>query len=151
MSKLSLCLLIMLSIALSTEASSSGTLNHQETCDPRPSQTDEFKKCDTSKRLSCNPSTLLCECHHEGRDIFDEDSGRCETKVGKYCEADALFPSICVNNAVCNEETKFCECDEGFVMDPEKDECSGGINTESNIFMSSFLLFMLLISVFVCT
>jgi len=134
-------------------AKASGKLDFGGSCDPTPSQTDESKLCDTSKRLSCDPKSHICRCHHESRDIFDEQSGRCETKVGKLCAADNAFPIICVDNAVCNKTTNFCECQVGFEQNSDGSECSGGMHgTESsNIFMSSMGVFLLMISVFICT
>lgn len=128
-----------------------GELNHGDHCDPSPSQTDTAQKCDTSRRLSCDVNTHRCRCHHADRDFFDNDSGRCETKVGKFCAPDATFPVICVNQAVCNSTTKFCECPGGFETNDEGSECSGGNESSSSVFLSSLAMFLLLASVFVCT
>jgi hypothetical protein len=150
---ISLATIFLLSVVNLQGVKATGTLEFGVSCDPTPSQTDKSKICDSSKRLSCDVKSLLCRCHHEVRDVYDEESGRCETKVGKLCASDNVFPVICVSNAVCNKTTNFCECQDGFEMNSDGSECSGGIHgTESsNIFMSSMGLFLLMISVFICT
>lgn len=151
MSKLGYLLLsssLVVFALISLTAANGGHLGHGEQCDPSPSQMDEHKKCDTFKRLSCSAITLTCQCHHEDRDIFDENSKSCETKAGKGCGVDTTFPTVCVDNAVCNETSHFCECQDGYQQ--HEGQCSGQKDS-ANIFICSMAMFLLLSSVFICT
>jgi len=108
--------------------------------------------CDTSKRLSCDSKAQVCRCHREDHDIFDRQSGRCETRIGRLCVPDPAeessgFPIICAHTAICNKTTNFCECPNGYTSTTSEDEC----RVDSNIFLNSLAMFLLLISVFVCT
>lgn len=145
----SLILISILFICCSCiSAEEDGLLDELEHCDPSPSQTDPTLKCDTSKRLSCDVNSRRCRCHHEDRDVYNSKEKRCETKVGKFCDKnDQTFPVICVNQAVCNHSTKFCECP----FTDEGNDCSGGQQESYSIFLSSMAMFLLLISVFICT
>jgi len=112
----------------SSDSSSSdiyGHLLHGEKCDPTPHQTDLSALCDASRRLSCDPFTHRCKCHHELRDFYSHENEQCETRVGFMCGPGDTFPAICTEHAKCNQFTRFCECKDGFEPSIDGTACNG--------------------------
>lgn len=101
-----------------------GALTWGQSCNPSASLfDDQSTRCDTSKRLSCDMKSRTCKCHHEERDFHNSGTDRCETKIGKFCSASETFPTICVNNAVCDTASNFCVCEQDAEANDDGTEC----------------------------
>lgn len=134
-------------------AGETGTLTWGQSCNPSVSlQDNPSTRCDTSKRLSCDARSLTCVCHHEERDLYNSNTDRCETKVGKFCAVSDTFPTICVNNAICQPTTNFCVCEEGAELSDDGTECikedDGEANSATTTFSSTFVFQLAIITIF---